>query len=50
MKKINETRLLLYKSISEKGLSHPDTIKLSMKLDKLLLTDLKRIVKYYKIT
>jgi len=50
MKKINENRLLLYKSISEKGLNHSDTIKLSKKLDKLILTDLKRTVKYYKIT
>ncbi len=48
--KINEVRLLLYKSIAEKGLNHPDTIMLSKKLDKIILTDLKRNLKYYKTT
>lgn len=43
--KINEVRLLLYKSISEKGLNHSDTIRLSKKLDKMILTDLRRYSK-----
>ena len=43
--KINEVRLLLYKSIAEKGLNHPNTLKLSKKLDRLILRDLKRCLK-----
>ena len=37
--KINELRLLLYRLIEEKGLSDPETVKISQELDRLILKD-----------